>query len=182
MDIYRLKVTLRHIRPPIWRRIEVPADIRLGRLHHVLQDAMGWSDSHLHAFRVGDANFGVPDPDFPAGLRSERNVRLDRIAGEGARFVYEYDFGDGWKHDILVEKILPAEPGARYPRCLAGRRACPPEDCGGPPGYERLLDILRRGARTDDEADLLDWLPDDFDPETFDPDEINELLRDATRR
>lgn len=175
MDVYQLKITLRYIRLPIWRRIQVLADIRLARLHEALQVVMGWTDTHLHAFRVGDSSYGEPDPDFPSSLRSER---LDRIAGEGARFLYEYDFGDGWKHDIVIEKVMPAEPGASYPRCLAGRRACPPEDCGGPPGYEHLLELLHRGARTEDETDLLDWLPEGFDPEAFDPDEINELLRD----
>jgi hypothetical protein len=124
--IYQIKVTLRHVGPPIWRRIEVPGDIKLGKLHRVLQVTMGWYDSHLHAFRIGGTTYGTPNPDFPDDTQSERNVRLDRVAGEGDTLVYEYDFGDGWEHELKIEQIVPADPTAHYPRCTAGNRACPP--------------------------------------------------------
>jgi hypothetical protein len=131
MKIHQLKITLKHIKPPIWRRLEVPADIKLGKLHDVIQIAMGWTDSHMHAFIAGQTVYGTPDPEFGGGTKSERNVRLDSIVKAGGKLVYEYDFGDGWVHEIKVEKVLDADPAAHYPRCTAGKRACPPEDCGG---------------------------------------------------
>jgi len=174
-DIYCLHVTLRYIAPPIWRRIEVSADIKLGRLHRVLQTAMGWTDSHLHAFRVEGVSYGVPDPEFPDGTQSERNMRLDKIATAGDTLLYEYDFGDSWEHELKVEKQLPADPSIHYPRCTGGARACPPEDCGGPPGYEELL-----AARTDTSHpmynDIRGWLDPAFDPERLDLTDINQRL------
>ncbi|MEJ2347395.1 MAG: plasmid pRiA4b ORF-3 family protein [Gammaproteobacteria bacterium] len=174
-DIYRIHVTLKYAAPPIWRRIEVPADIRLGRLHRILQTVMGWTDSHLHAFRAGDVTYGVPDPDFPDATRAERNVRLDKIAAPGDTFIYEYDFGDGWEHELKIEKVLPADYTIHYPRCIAGERACPPEDCGGPPGYEDLLAALGDPAHPEHEA-MHDWAGPGFDPERFDLAEVNRLL------
>ncbi len=178
MNIYQIKVTLRHIRPPIWRRIQVPADIKLGKLHHILQATMGWTDSHLHAFRVGHETYGVPDPDplFDTETENERNVRLDRIAAEGDKLIYEYDFGDGWEHELLIERAIPAEKGRRYPLCLAGKRACPPEDCGGPPGYERLLEVLR-DPKHEEYEEMREWIGGPFDPEVFDPKEVNRMLK-----
>jgi hypothetical protein len=175
-NIYQIKITLRHSRPPIWRRIQVAGDTKLGKLHKTIQAAMGWTDSHLHQFFVGDDSYGVPDPDYPGEIKSERNVRLDRIAGEGDTLMYEYDFGDGWEHEIHVEKVLPAETGKRYPICLAGKRACPPEDCGGIPGYERLLEILRDPAN-EEYAETIEWLGGAFDPEGFDLAMVNRVLK-----
>lgn len=174
--IYQLKITLKDIRPPVWRRIQVPADIKLGKLHRIIQDAMGWTDSHLHAFRIGNETYGVPDPDFEDDMRSERNIRLDSLVSEGGRLVYEYDFGDDWQHEILVEKALASEPGARYPRCLAGKRACPPEDCGGVGGYENLLEIIAN-PKHEEYKETLEWLGGEFDPEAFDPHDVDKLLR-----
>ena len=129
--IFQLKVTLKHARPAIWRRLQVPGDLRLGKLHAVLQDAFGWTSSHLHQFIVGETVIGMPDLDAFEPVVDERKIRLDEIAQAKSRFVYEYDFGDSWEHQVVVEKVLPVEAGVRYPRCLAGERACPPEDCGG---------------------------------------------------
>jgi hypothetical protein len=176
MNIYQIKITLKHSRPPIWRRIQVTGDTKLGKLHHILQVAMGWTDSHLHAFLARGMDYGAPDPEFPGDMKNERNVRLDRIADEGDTLIYEYDFGDGWEHDLKVENVMPAAPGARYPLCLAGKRACPPEDCGGIGGYEHLLDVL--GNPDDEEhADMQDWLGGELDPEAFDLKEVNDALR-----
>lgn len=175
MDVFEIKVTLQGIRPFIWRRIQVPADIRLGKFHRVLQAAMGWTDSHLHAFRIGDVTYGVPDPDSPDLAQSERVIRLDKVGGPGDAFPYEYDFGDGWTHEIRIEKALPADPAVHYPRCLAGERACPPEDCGGPPGYGALRAALQDPAHPDHE-ELREWAGPSFDPEAFDPAKVNRLL------
>lgn len=176
MDIYQIKVTLRHSHPPIWRRIEVPADTKLGKLHRILQTSMGWTDSHLHAFRVKGETYGVPDPEYPDDVGNERNVRLDQIVCEGQTVIYEYDFGDGWEHELQVEKVVSAESGIRYPRCLAGKRACPPEDCGGVPGYEHLLEILGN-PKNEEYKEMRDWLGYDLDPEVFDLNEVNRALK-----
>lgn len=175
--IYQIKVTLRHVTPPIWRRLEVPADTKLGKLHKILQTALGWTDSHLHAFRVGGIAYGVPDPDpdFPDDTQNERNVRLNQIAGAGETLSYEYDFGDGWDHEIKIEKAIATDPAVHYPRCTAGERACPPEDCGGPPGYAHLLDVLGDPAH-EEHDELREWTGEDFNPEAFELDAINKML------
>ena len=175
MEIYQLKVTLNHIKPPIWRRVEVPGEIRLGKLHRALQAAMGWTDSHLHAFRIGNERYGVPDPNFPSDTKNERNIRLDSVAQQSGRFFYDYDFGDGWKHEIEVEKILPAETAVHYPRCVDGKRACPPEDCGGPPGYEYLLEVLADPEHEEHDS-MIEWVGGEFDPEAFDVEKVNQIL------
>lgn len=176
MNIYQLKVTLRHVHPPVWRRILLPADTKLPKLHRVLQVVMGWEDEHLHAFQKGQVQYGEPSRDFPGMFKNERNVRLDQIAGVGDRFVYEYDFGDGWEHDVVVEKALPAEKGKRYPVCIDGKRACPPEDCGGPPGYENLLEALA-DPKHEMHDDMIEWIGEEFDPEAFEIEEVNDELR-----
>ena len=175
-DIYQLTVTLVDIEPPIWRRIQVPADITLARLHTVLQVTMGWLDYHLHAFRVGDVEYGRPDPEYVAmgvELKDDRRAKLSKIAPEvGTRFTYQYDFGDNWEHEIVVEEILPSEPRVRYPRVLAGGRACPPEDVGGIPGYADFLEVI--GDPTDEEHEhFVEWSGGAFDPEAFDVDAKN---------
>lgn len=175
MEIYQLKVTLNHIKPPIWRRVEVPVDVKLGKLHRILQAAMGWTDIHLHAFRIGNECYGVPDPDFPSDTKNERNIRLDSVAQQGDRFFYDYDFGDGWEHEIKVEKILPAETAVHYPRCVDGKRACPPEDCGGPPGYEYLLEALADPEHEEHDS-MIEWIGGEFDPEVFDVEKVNQAL------
>lgn len=175
-NVYQLKVTLKEIQPPIWRCLQVPADMSLDRLHRVVQDAMGWTDTHLHAYEINGIRYGVPDMDTPEDERDERDIRLDGIAGEGERILYEYDFGDGWEHEIVVEKIQPPDPDAHYPRCVGGERACPPEDCGGPPGYQELLEILRDPSHPEYE-DTRHWLDRDFNPEALDLDDINAALK-----
>jgi hypothetical protein len=176
-DIYQLKVTLRDSKPPIWRRIQVSADINLGKLHRILQVVMGWTDFHLHQFIVGNNYYGEPDPDMGPEIRDEKRIKLSQIvAGEKFKFTYEYDFGDSWEHELLVEKILPPEPDGRYPICLKGARACPPEDVGGVWGYDSFLEAIS-DPNHPEHADMLEWIGDEFDPEAFDLDEVNKTLR-----
>src|SRR5438093_244998 len=129
--LYQIKVTLKRSKPPIWRRIQVSGDLRLDQLHRVLQTVMGWGNCHLHQFTAGGRNEGEPHPDYGLDMEDERKVTLGRVATrEGAKLTYEYDFGDSWEHELLIEKILPPAADARSPICLAGKRNCPPEDCG----------------------------------------------------
>lgn len=142
-EVLLLKVTLKVSKPPIWRRLEVPGDITLDRLHEVLQVAFGWHGGHLHAFQTPDRVYGDPDPD--SGFAPELGVRLTRVAPVGETLLYTYDFGDDWQHAILVEKSVPDQAGVTYPRCTGGRRAAPPDDCGG---IWRYLDLLEALADT----------------------------------
>ena len=176
-DILQLKVTLRNVRPPIWRRIQVPSSFSLAALHEVLQIVMGWSNSHLHQFDVGGMCFA--DPRFELDTEDSSKEKLSMIVQECARFSYHYDFGDDWQHDILIEKALALAPGVDYPICIAGKRACPPEDCGGPWGYADMLAILKKSPskRNDEDTERLDWLGHDFDPEAFDLDAIDSDLK-----
>ena len=131
--VHRVKVSLYGAKPPVWRRLEIPSAMPLNLVHAVPQVAFDWHDYHLHAFETVCGQFGSPDQDDDwAERQDEAAATLAQVAGaERAKVVYSYDFGDDWRHDIVVEKIIPAEPGVAYPRCTGGRRAAPPEDCGG---------------------------------------------------
>jgi hypothetical protein len=175
--IYQLKITLRDSRPPIWRRVLVPGGFSLRKLHQVVQIAMGWTDSHLHQFTVGGIYYGEPHPDDEMEMSDERRFTLNQIAPrEKSKFAYEYDFGDGWDHEILVEKIFPPEPGVKYPLCVQGKRACPPEDVGGVWGYDTFLQAIRDPDHEEHDS-YLEWIGGEFDPEAFDLDEVNQELR-----
>ena len=176
--IYQIKVGLRGAKPPIWRRLELSADVSLAKLHRAIQIAFGWDDGHLHVFDTAHGEFGAADSEF--GVRSENRVTLEQVAPkEKATLRYLYDFGDDWNHDILVERVLDRDDTASYPRCTGGRRAAPPEDCGGVWGYQCLLEILDDPSHPDHE-ERLGWLglddPDDLDPARFDTDEITRAL------
>lgn len=178
-NVYQIKVTLKGSKPPIWRRIQVTSDTGLYELHHILQVVMGWEDYHLHQFIIGGRYFGQPHPDYGFDLEmvDETTVKLNQVvSGVKTKFTYEYDFGDGWEHTILIEKILPLEAGEHYPACLTGRRACPPEDCGGIWGYAYLLEAIQNPDHPEHEH-LLEWVGGGFDPEAFDLDEINRALK-----
>jgi hypothetical protein len=176
-DIYQIKVTLKNSKPPIWRRIQVPGDVKLSKLHLILQEVMGWADYHLHQFIVNGIYYSTPHPDDFYEVKDERRVALHQVAsGEKFKFIYEYDFGDSWEHELLVEKVMPPEQGAYYPRCIKGKRACPPEDVGGVWGYDDFLEAIKDPDHPEHEA-MLDWVGGEFDPEEFDLDGINEALK-----
>lgn len=176
--VHKIKITLRDSRPPIWRRLEVPSGITLRELHDVIQAAFGWEDYHMWAFESGPDRYGAADRDL--GIRSAASKQLRQVAAHaGDRLRYTYDFGDDWEHDILIEDITEPEPEAAYPRCLTGRRACPPEDCGGMWGYDYLIEILA-DPNHEEHEDRLEWLgldsADQFDPAAFDPARVNSAL------
>jgi hypothetical protein len=179
VPIYQIKITLEDSKPPIWRRLLVRSDTSLGKLHLIIQAAMGWWDEHLHQFIVGRTYYGIPDPDYldDMEMRDESRVKLSQIvSGEGFKFRYEYDFGDDWLHQVLVEKILPPEPGQTYPVCIKGRRACPPEDVGGIWSYADFLEAIHDPEHPEHE-EYVEWIGDEFDPEAFDLAAVNEALK-----
>jgi hypothetical protein len=178
--VLQIKVTLQGWRPPVWRRLLVPAGFSLEQLHHVIQAAMGWQDCHLHQLIVGRTYCApLPPEDLDFGWdddkEDEAKVSLGSlIRRKGQSFLYEYDFGDSWQHKVLVEKLLEAEDGVQYPVCPAGKRACPPEDCGGVWGYEALLEALADPDHPDHE-DMVEWAGQ-IDPEAFDLQAANKRL------
>jgi hypothetical protein len=166
--VFQLKIQLAHIRPPIWRRLLVPGELDLAELHEIIQASFGWTNSHLHEFEIGAARYGTPDPDWGRDdVKDESRAKLFRLAGAGDRFSYTYDFGDGWEHAITVEQVAGAQVATRYPACTAGRRACPPENVGGPWGYGDFLDALS-DPNHEDHEDRTEWIGGSFDPESFD--------------
>jgi hypothetical protein len=174
--IYQLKVTLLDTRPPVWRRLQVPATMRLSRLHRVLQVVMGWTESHLHQFLIDGQYYGEPDDEFGMPTVHERRVLLTQVVSTPrATFRYEYDFGDSWQHAVVVEQILDATPRQRYPVCLDGRRACPPEDVGGTEGYRAFLTAIKDPQHEEHTA-MLEWVGGAFDPAAFDVVAVNRQL------
>lgn len=171
VKIYRLHVAMEHIAPAVWREVEVPSNMTLTGLHGVMQALMGWHDAHLWAFENNDLRFVPADPEATAPLQPA--VDPDRVtlgtllAGRGDGLRYNYDFGDDWRLGIKVVSVGKLQPKVRYPRCLAGERAGPPEDCGGPPGFEELL-AARKNPRSKQAKELLAWAGPDWDPEKFD--------------
>jgi hypothetical protein len=177
--VLQFKVTLKEIKPPIWRRILVPSDFSFWDLHVAIQDAMGWSDYHLHEFWFsnlrlpGELRIGIPDPDL-----DEEDVipgwKLPVVAAftlANRKAGYAYDFGDGWEHSVDLEKVFPRDKGSVLPSCIGGRRACPPEDCGGVDGYEQLLEITA-DPEDDRYEEMVEWLGGPFDPESFNKAEV----------
>ena len=175
--IYQLKITLKNIRPPIWRRVLVPDHFTLRQLYVVIQVAMdGWCGGHLHEFEINGEHYGEPigpEEDWGVPIVDEAQVKLaDLGCGVKTKFLYTYDFGDNWQHEILVEKVLPMDATVTYPICLKGKWACPPEDCGGPWSYAELLGILADPMNPEYEEQC-EWLVEDFDPEFFDIESVN---------
>jgi hypothetical protein len=177
-QVYDLVIELCEVTPRVWRRVLVPEWISLAQLHDVLQVAMGWTDSHLHAYAVAGARYGSPDDDWPElEFIDDRLAVLSSCVGSSVReFVYEYDFGDGWTHSIRVEGLRPPDDLQRYPICIGGANACPPEDIGGPGGYANFLEALADPSHAE-HKDLLRWCGGIFDPQGFDLNAVNAALR-----
>ena len=174
--IYQLKITLKNIEPAIWRRIQARGDITLFRLHEYIQGFMGWEHSHMHEFRIKGERYGRPDPDgeamFGTQINKDKEFKVCDLVSKGDMFEYVYDFGDDWRHEIEVEKVLEAEAGVGYPVCLTGERACPAEDCGGPWAYAEMLEALK-DPEHEDYGHYFEWLGGEFDSEEFDLEKVN---------
>ena len=188
--VHQFKITLDGSKPPIWRRIQLPSDASFWDLHCAVNDAIGCEDAHMHEFQIGSRRdglrIGIPMDDG-SGWFDDTDLAgwevpiTTHLAKPGARCVYLYDFGDDWSHSVLLEAIVPREAKVKYPRCLAGARACPPEDCGGIYGYTQLCWALANPGKADENIEeLLEWLGGDFDPEAFDASEVK--FHSAKRR
>jgi hypothetical protein len=165
--VLQVRITLRYVdNPPVWRQVLIPAAYPLSRVHRVVQVAMGWEDCHMHAFRIGKTTYG-PDPEDEPGYADETKARLADVARVRTRIGYEYDFGDSWEHELVVEARTVAQAGQTYPVCIAGKGACPPEDCGGIYGFAELKEVLA-GPDSEERDEMLEWVDEDFDPAHFD--------------
>ena len=182
--IYQFRIDLLGIKPAVWRRIQVTADYSFWDLHVAIQDSMGWLDYHLHEFRVKRPSgrkviaIGIPDEEADHEVLAGWEVPIsNHFVEPGIAAEYDYDFGDGWRHKVLLEGVLLKEPSVKYPVCLAGARACPPEDCGGIPGYENLLEVLSN-PKSSECKEMVAWLKGHaknyfpYHSEHFSPEEV----------
>ena len=183
--IAQLKITLDDVKPAVLRRVEVPFDIRLDRLHLTIQAAMGWTNSHLYELRAGDIGWSTPypDADWAGDFLDARKARLSDVLEDiGTKtLAYLYDFGDGWEHTIRVERLADPEPGVVYPRLIEVNGRCPPEDCGGPWGYAELFEAIKN-PQHERHAELTEWIADDFDPNAVDAESLVEEVSALAKR
>jgi len=180
--LFQFKITLLDIKPVIWRRIQV-RNCTLGELHEYIQTVMGWENYHLHHFNINGEQYGPPSPDdfdFGMGTIDEDGVQLSDLlpkSGKKTKWIYEYDFGDGWRHEVAFEGYPPVEKVTKFPMCLEGERACPPEDCGGPWGFADYLEALA-DPKHEQYEELLEWRGP-FDAEAFDAKKVTREMRKA---
>ena len=183
--IARLKITLDDVKPAVLRRIEVPFDIRLDRLHLILQAAVGWTNSHLYEIRARGVRWSTPFPDQDSGgdFLDARKVRLSEVLEDvGTKTLkYLYDFGDGWEHTIKIERLIDPEPSTLYPRLIEAKGRCPPEDIGGPWGYAEFLEAIA-DPKHERHRELKEWFADDFNPHVVDLDWLAEDVAALAQR
>ena len=176
-EILQIKITLEEITPKIWRRFQVSNKLTFHQLHNVIQAVMGWTNSHLYSFIVDDKEYQDDTHDvLEKGLLSSRKQKINTLSAK-QKFRYMYDFGDGWEHLLVIEKILSKHGSVAYPCCLEGERNCPPEDCGSVPGYYHLLNVRKNKKHPEYEELIEGWLGEEYDPECFDAQENNVELR-----
>ena len=174
--VLQLRIDLEEVDPAIWRRLLVPSGIRLDKLHDIFQVAMGWTDSHLHAFTIGEKRYGMHLDDFAEGELDEKKFTVLKAIGKERRFRYEYDFGDDWQHHVLVEDTFTIPLELSFAVCLGGERSCPPEDCGGSYGYAHLLEAISDPGHEEFD-EYIEWVGKDFDPEEFSLATTNAILQ-----
>ena len=175
-QIYQIHVSLTDIEPKIWRGLLLYSDIFLIDFHRIIQTAMGWTNSHLHQFKAGKMDYAPAEFEIE-NSKNSRTIKLNSILKkEKSKILYEYDFGDGWYHEIVLQKIIEDDEKGQIPRCIGGNRNCPPEDCGGIGGYIELLRTISN-PKHEDYKSMMEWLGGEFDPEYFDIDNINKQLK-----
>ena len=167
---------LADVNPVVWRRVLVPGAVRMAKLSEMLLATMGWTNSHLHAFRVGNKRYGMCLDDYPEEEIDEKDVTVLQALREEHRFIYDYDFGDGWEHEVVIEELTWSYLGLKFGVCIDGQNACPPEDVGGPGGYAAFLDAVSDTKHEEHES-YLEWLGGSFDPTDFDLADINAALQ-----
>lgn len=181
MKIYQLKIHLEpnYLKPPIWRRVLIKSDITFFELHQIIQVVMGWDNSHLWDFNYDNYSITIPSEDDDwRDTVDAKSIKISKLlTKEKDKIDYTYDYGDDWDHKITLEKILAEDKKQIYPVCIKGKRACPPEDCGGSWGYETLLETIANKKHLE-HKDMLEWLGDEFDPKQFDIDDVNDCLQD----
>lgn len=175
-SVFRLRIRLEEVAPPVWRRLLVPGTVRLAKLHDMFQAAMGWTNAHLHSFTIDGQRYGMQIDDYPEGEIDEKEVTVRQAFRDQRRFSYQYDFGDNWTHDVVVEESVRLPIGLKFAVCLDGENACPPENCGGAGGYKWMLEVL-----TDPSHEEFDhyrkWVGGSFDPMAFDLAAANAILQ-----
>jgi hypothetical protein len=180
-----MKVGVLETEPMVWRRFLIPSTVTLHRLHLVLQIVMGWQNYHLYRFKIGEKQYAEPDPDddfYELPFLSSKTKKLgSAVKQKGDFFIYEYDFGDSWEHQLLLEDIIESDPDKHYPVCLGGENACPREDSGGPHGYAEMLKTSQNPYDEEFESTRT-WLGKDFNPRRFDPEHANRILRSMRLR
>lgn len=175
-SVFRLRIQLVGVDPVVWRRLLVPGSVRLNKLSEMLLAAMGWTNSHLHAFRVGDKHYGMHFDDWPEGEIDEKGVTVLQALRDERRFLFEYDFGDGWEHEVVIEEMTWSYHGLKFAVCLDGENACPPEDVGGTGGYADFLEAIADPDHEEHDS-YLEWVGGSFDPSEFDLASANALCQ-----
>lgn len=181
-QIARIRISLNHIEPEIWRLVEVPLGTHLKGLHDVIQAAMGWQDCHLFEFRIGDKRYGIPEGDWDGNVVQAKSIKLAALVSKGIeRFDYVYDFGDDWEHTIVIESVIDADPALKYPRFVDGARRGPPEDVGGPPGFFDFLEAMANPKHSE-HRHLVEWYGGPYDPKEMDLVELRWRLGAIAKR
>jgi hypothetical protein len=174
--VLQVRITIEDVVPTVWRGLLMPGAVSLAKMHRMFQTAVGWTDSHLHAFTMGNQRYGIHFDDYPEDEIDENEVTVMRAVGEHRRFSYEYDFGDSWEHTVVVDEVTTSTRGLKFAVCIDGQNACPPEDCGGVGGYAELLESLADPGHQDHDR-AVQWVGDSFDPTFFDLVSVNVALQ-----
>ena len=173
--VYEIRISLRGTEPLVWRKVLIHEFVDLSDLHMLIQMVMGWENRHLYSFTINEQKFTDEDSALEINQNETEGVSLNEVLGDSKEFSYTYDFGDGWQHHLEITEVLDHDPRMQYPACIGGENACPPEDCGGPPGFDNFKTVIA-GKDSPEKNDLLAWVGGYYNPSTFDPNFVNKRL------